>query len=133
MGTPSSITTKCNDGKFRSTYCQYDGYPSYNGKILFEHFQDQQKIEDMMALGDMSSLGASIECPDGHSYDTPVEGHTLFYGRDRRGEQSSVDCLVCKSEEKCLEKNDQAYNYFWDGEKWFVDGNLLTEKIIAED
>lgn len=113
MSTHSSITAKCNDGKVRSIYCHSDGYIENNGKILFENYQDQQKIEDMLALGDMSSLGMS-------------DSDSIFYGRDRGEEQSDVDCLVCDSQEECLEKNDQAYNYFWDGEKWFVNDKVLV-------
>lgn len=128
MSTSSSITAKCIDGKFRSIYCQFDGYIDGVGETLSFHYIDQQKIEDMMALGDMSSLGDSIECPEGHSYKTPVKGYTIFYGRDRGEEQSDVDCLVCNSQEECLEKNEQEYNYFWDGEKWFVNDEILVIK-----
>jgi len=127
MSTHSSITAKCNDGKFRSIYCQFDGYIDGNGQILFEHYQDQQKIEDMMALGDMSSLDVSIECPEGHSYETPVEGYSRFYGRDRG--KKDIDCLICDTLEECLNKNDQCYNYFWDGEKWLVDEVDLSVAI----
>ena len=125
MSTTSSITAKCNDGKFRSIYCNFDGYPENNGKLLFKHYQDQQKIEDMLNLGDMSSLDISIECPDGHSYDNPVKGHCVFYGRDRG--EDDIDCMVGDS---LIElKNDQSYNYFWDGEKWVVNEELLSEVL----
>ena len=99
MGTRSSITAKCEDGKFKTIYCHWDGYPSHNGKILLEDFQDQAKIEAMIELGDMSSLGRSIECPEGHSYDDPAEGHSVFYTRDR-GEEG-VDCIICDTLEEC--------------------------------
>lgn len=114
MSTHSSITAKCKDGKFRSIYCQFDGYLEHVGKVLFEHFQDQQKIEDMMSLGDMSSIEASIEC-------------SVFYKRDRG--ENDVDCCVCDSKDECFEQNDQAYNYFWDGEKWFVDEKELKIEL----
>ena len=130
MSTHSSIAARCHDGKVRSIYCHSDGDPPHNGRILSEHFRDQQKIEDMLALGDMSVLAPSIECPEGHAfkYENRVEGHSVFYGRDRG--EDNVDCLVCDSYEDCLRENKHVYNYFWDGEEWFVNGKILSEILV---
>jgi len=131
MGTPSSITAKCQDGRFRTIYCHYDGYVEYNGVILFKHYQDQQKIENMLALGDISSLKPSIECPEGHSFETPADGHTIFYGRDRGEDKTEAfatdDLLTCRFD------NKQDYNYYWDGENWYIGidkPRLLSEVLI---
>ena len=131
MSTRCSITAKCDDGKFRSIYCHFDGYPSAAGKTLLGSFQEQKKIEDMLALGDMSQLDSSIECPDGHSYKKAVDGHCVFYGRDRG--ETNVECLTKATRDECFEKNHQAYNYFWDGNKWLVGGEELTQEIIDND
>ena len=126
MSTRSSITAQCSDGKFRSIYCHFDGYKEGGvGEMLFKNYTDQEKIEQLLALGDLSSLGESIDCPEGHSYDTPVEGHSVFYSRDRGEDFEDVKPLEEDSCAACWHKNDQAYNYFWDGEKWLQDGNIL--------
>jgi hypothetical protein len=133
MGTPSSITAKCNDGKFRTIYCHYDGYVAYNGVILFKHYQDQQKIEEMLALGDISSLKESIECPEGHSFESPSEGNTVFYGRDR-GEDGS-EAFAADSLLVCRFDNKQDYNYYWDGKNWYIGRDslrLLSEVLIEQ-
>lgn len=38
MGTRSAIVLKREDGKYQGIYCHWDGYPSNNGKILFENY-----------------------------------------------------------------------------------------------
>ena len=83
MGTRSYIITANPKGDFTGIYCHWDGYPSHNGKILHENYDTQEKVETLIALGDLSSLRESPACPEGHSYRTPVAGHCIAYGRDR--------------------------------------------------
>lgn len=58
MSTRSDIIVHCNDGHFRRVYCHWDGYPSHNGKILQESYNDRGKASHLVALGDISSLGS---------------------------------------------------------------------------
>lgn len=81
MGTRSSIIRQNLDGSFDSIYCHWDGYPSNNGKILLNHYSDPAKIDALLALGDLSSLGEQIG--EKHDFDTSPEGVCNFYGRDR--------------------------------------------------
>ena len=60
MATRSLIATKLPDGKFRSIYCHFDGYPDHNGKILAEHYNTPEKIEALFALGSLSFLGEKL-------------------------------------------------------------------------
>lgn len=83
MATRSTIALEYADGTVDRIYCHWDGYLEHNGKILLEHYTDPFKVQQMMDLGDISSLAASIEQPEGHSFDNAVEGYTVFYGRDR--------------------------------------------------
>lgn len=130
MSTRSSIAVQ-QDGKVKSVYCHFDGYPSHNGKMLLENYNSQEKADAIVALGDMSCLYESIECPEGHSYKNNKEGYSVFYKRDRG--ESDVDALDCATYEEALEKNHQDYNYFWDGKEWLVDGEKLTKKLIEND
>jgi len=47
------------DGTITSIYCHWDGYPSWNGRILLENYTDEQSVRKLMELGDMSILGRS--------------------------------------------------------------------------
>ena len=93
MGTRSRIGVMHGD-KFKSVYCHWDGYLENNGKILLEHY-DSAKANHLVALGDLSSLDKDVEIPEGatHSFDVPLDGVTVFYGRDRKetGTEYKVD------------------------------------------
>jgi hypothetical protein len=44
----------------RSIYIHSDGYPSYVGDLLLQHWSEPQRVEKLLALGDLSTLGAKI-------------------------------------------------------------------------
>ena len=83
MGTRSAIGYKTAEGKVRAKYSHYDGYVAGVGKTLIEHYQAARKIAQMVELGDQSFLAAEIFPKGEHSFETPEEGVTVFYGRDR--------------------------------------------------
>ena len=58
MGTRSRIGVMHGD-KVKSIYCHWDGYLDFNGRILQEHY-DSARANNLVALGDLSSLRASI-------------------------------------------------------------------------
>ena len=92
MGTRSRIGVMHGD-KVKSIYCHWDGYLSFNGRILQEHY-DSTKANHLVALCDMSSLRATIG--EKHKF-SPFDQQELsneefekqfgdmctFYGRDR--------------------------------------------------
>ena len=80
MATRSYIGREYDDGSVRAVYCHWDGYPSNNGRILMEHWKDENKIESMLDEGDMSSLGNEV----GLKHDFSSRGSDCtFYRRDR--------------------------------------------------
>jgi hypothetical protein len=96
-----------------SIYCHFDGYPEGVGQMLLDHWTDPERVEQLITLGDMSSLGSEIG--EQHDFDTHMpnlwgmreefegmspeeeaaarkrieeespygKGWCLFYGRDR--------------------------------------------------
>ena len=83
MATRSRIGIEYLDGTIGSIYCHNDGYPSWVGKFLVEHWQDREKVEALIALGNISSLGRGLE---GETFDkrTKHDGtFTIAYHRDR--------------------------------------------------
>lgn len=61
MATRSRIGIQNQDGTVSSIYCHYDGYPSHNGAILEEHFSNREKLQQLIELGDISSLGETTD------------------------------------------------------------------------
>jgi len=84
MGTRSRIGVMHGD-VCKSVYCHWDGYLEHNGVILQEHYYNSAKANHLVAMGDISSLKRNIDFPDGefHTFDSPMENVTVFYGRDR--------------------------------------------------
>jgi hypothetical protein len=115
MSTRSTIWIKRSELVFEGIYCHFDGYPEFNGKILAEHYNTQEKIEDLIALGNLSSLAKSTECPDGHTFEKPVDGYCVAYGRDRHEKNQSAVTTYCEANTK-----QQQYNYLWQDGEWFV-------------
>ena len=93
MGTRSAIGYKTDEGKVRAKYSHYDGYVAGCGKTLQDHYTQARKIAQMVELGDQSYMDKEIfPMPgSGHSFETPEEGVTIFYGRDRG--ESNVEAV----------------------------------------
>lgn len=56
------MSTRCriafeHDGKYESIYCHHDGYLSWVGRKLQEHYKTPEDVRALMDLGDISSLG----------------------------------------------------------------------------
>ena len=56
IGTRSRIGYELADHSVVSVYCHWDGYPEHNGRILVEHYQDREDVQDLINGGSMSSL-----------------------------------------------------------------------------
>ena len=88
MSTNSRIAIEDQTGKVRSIYCHWDGYPSHHGPILLDHYNTQEKVESLIALGAISSLDENVEIPEGvaHNFETPAYGIVVAYHRDRKAD-----------------------------------------------
>ena len=104
-----------------------------NGNILRQHYMDPFKVQRLMDLGDLSSLGPNIgdkhdfDCP--HKYGTPEyeawsDAHRevcTFYGRDR-GETGTKARRFKNFEDYKRNAQSEEYNYILrkDG-NWYVE------------
>jgi hypothetical protein len=61
MSTHSSIGLVHSDGSVSLNFCHWDGYPSYNGRLLLEFYPTLDKVKELIALGDLSSLNETVE------------------------------------------------------------------------
>ena len=91
MSTTSTIALKIND-QVKQITCNWDGNISYVGQLLSEHYNCINKIEKLMDLGNLSSLGIFIDPTGDHSFDEPEKDVCVFYGRDRG--ESYTKCNV---------------------------------------
>ena len=95
MGTRSMIAIQNPYSKdIRAVYCHWDGYLEHNGAILQKHYSASPKVNNLIALGDLSSLRAEIGekhafsqldlCEaDREAYEAQHGNSCTFYGRDR--------------------------------------------------
>lgn len=82
MSTRSAIIAKIGN-KYYGVYCHSDGYLSWNGKMLLNHYNTPELAAQLIALGDLSSLNVKLAPSGPHSFDKREEGVTVAYGRDR--------------------------------------------------
>src|SRR5690606_40611109 len=94
--------------------CHWDGYLSNNGAILLEHYNTAERVEKLLDLGDLSSLGQELSTDEPHSYDNPADGVCIAYGRDR-GETD----MEARFEFSYQHMQKEHYNYIFKDGKWF--------------
>ena len=107
-----SVIAKLDDRGIQAIYCHNDGYLSNNGKILDQHYQNEVKVDNLIAQGDISSLKDTIE-------------DTIFYHRDR-GEDNK-EAVNLNNETKLLEHAfescDAEVVYMFAYGSWYVYDN----------
>lgn len=121
MSTRSDIIVERGDGTWKRVYCHFDGYLEGVGATLFAHYNSQERAEALVEPGDMSILAAKCTKPAGHSYETPVVGYTVYYGRDR-GESEAIGTVAPDLEGAWPKKDSWTeYTYVWKFQHgWFV-------------
>ena len=112
MGTRCLIAKEAG-GKYKTVYCHWDGYPAYVGKVLREHYKDEEKINELLNHGDMSSLGKKLG--EKHPFDKCPDDECNFYGRDR-GEKGT-DAKMLDNPISGV-KSWQEYVYIWKDGMW---------------
>tara|TARA_A100001015_G_scaffold211101_1_gene236659 strand:+ start:3207 stop:3659 length:453 start_codon:yes stop_codon:yes gene_type:complete len=90
MATRSNIAYKTPEGKIRSVYCHWDGYPEHNGEMLKRHYNSFDRAVALVELGSISALKPNLNAQTaGHSFETPADEITIAYHRDR-GEELHI-------------------------------------------
>jgi hypothetical protein len=119
MGTRSTIIAKLTNGQTKRIYVHWDGYPEHNGRILLDHYTDQAKIDALIALGDLSSLGEEIG--EKHAFDDHKTGGCTAYGRDR--DEVGTKAKAVRSVKAAIESSAECgaeFVYLWNGQSWSV-------------
>lgn len=144
MATRGTIALEFADGTIGMVYSHWDNSPSWNGKILQEHYGDPFKVRQLIDLGNISSLRAEIGVQ--HPFDSPYRwatdeyraheaqygNMTTFYGRDRGDTDQSATYVKDFADYKA-NGDWQEYNYILrniDGKPvWFVNGHELASVL----
>ena len=135
MATRSTIAIENADGTVTGIYCHWDGYISHNGTILKDHYTTEARVRELIALGNISSLGACIGTA--HDFDRAPINECNAYGRDR-GEQDQA-ARTCHSWRQFINEEGQEYDYLFQPStgKWQVNTYSgiydLAEAFLAED
>jgi hypothetical protein len=133
MATRSTISIQLGENKFKQIYCHWDGYLSNNGRLLLEHYNTRDKVEQLIALGDLSILAEILAPNEGevHTFDKPIKGVCVAYGRDR-GEDYKQARELDSNNLQCEE-----YNYVFTLEnKWtlfFKNINIDANEVLIEN
>jgi len=137
MATRSTIALEFADGTVEQVYCHWDGYLSNNGQILLRHYSDPFKLQRLIDLGAISSLGSEIgKKQDFDKRETQNDNWSLIYARDR-GEELVKHRFKDYADYKANAQSEE-YNYILrrDG-KWYVEfygefDGLLEQAIMDE-
>ena len=115
MGTRSRIGIQLKDDSILSVYCHYDGYPSFNGRVLREFYNTKEKVSRLINGGDMSCTWTNA----GWNNETLPEMGPLHY--TMRGESIENNAPELSKDHgeylKMSADSDEEYSYlFADGE-----------------
>lgn len=117
MGTRSLIGKVNPDNTYTYIYCHWDGKPYYVGVKLVENYFTNDKINQLLELGDLSALGEKIgEKQDFNKFETHVREWCLAYGRDR-GEDGR-EAKTIPLDELVNIDHWQEYIYIWTDNVW---------------
>lgn len=130
MSTRSMIGKKMADGMIKAIYCHWDGYPEGVGDTLLQAYQEPEKIDALMALGDLSVLGTEIG--EAQDFDQPARGTCVAYGRDRG--ENRVGARICADEiafGQRAQNSGAEYAYLFDG-AWKVADVPYVEVAVLQ-
>lgn len=116
MATRSNIAIENQDGTVSSIYCHFDGYVEGVGDTLFEYYQSKEKLQELINLGDISSLGETIE-------------ETVAYHRD--GGEDYNEPSKYKDVEEFFESFEQQYAYCLTKEGIHLVGKESSNQIFT--
>ena len=134
MSTNAAIGMTMPDGTIHAVYLHWDGYIANGGagETLAEHYQDRAKVEELIALGFLSSLGAEVD-PDPaspHSWKNPQSNVTVAYHRDRNDPLEPA--IMFKDKDSFVEEAKGSlwaeFAYLFEDGRWLVCDLHLSAK-----
>lgn len=117
MSTSCKIIVK-SGGIYKGIRVHYDGYLEWAGVILFRNYNTNDKVYQLISLGDLSVLDANIgtnfDASDEHQRAEKRDEHQcVAYHRDYG---KPLHISKGRTLEEVFENED--YGYFWNGADW---------------
>ena len=143
MSTRSYICIENEDKSISGFYCLSDGFLTYNGAMLLDHYSDREKVKELISLGDLSTLLPKLhpdkDKPHSFDYDNRQDDVCVFYGRDRG--ENGVQATTVELEK--LDKDifieyvyvfglDNKWRYF-EGGSFKETGLMSVEKGLSDE
>lgn len=138
MSTRSYIAEELPNGKYKVIYCHFDGYLEHNGEILIDHYQDRNKLEKLLSLGDLSSLDKNIDpdpnLPHSTDYKEQQKDVCVFYNRDGKENNPDWEAKILTKEEMFDNDWIEYFYIFTLEDKWkYYDYEQDILRDVAED
>ena len=114
MSTHSRVGYTHANGTISSIYIHFDGYYEEVGRTLLEHYNSLERAEEIVALGDASTLDVTLE-------------KSVFYSRDHG--ETGVEAELSKNlDEFYQDCRDSAasFAYLWLDGGWKTGLNHMT-------
>lgn len=113
----------------KGIYCHFNGFLEGNGKMLFEHYQDDDKIKNLISLGSISCVNKEVNPTENHDFDHPQKDVVIAYHRDR-GEELEIDMFDnIKDFKQYVNSFYFQYSYIRYNKKWYVVKNINETTI----
>ena len=148
MSTNARIGIENEDGSIDSIYLHWDGYAKHGaGETLRDHYNTESQVRELIALGDISSLGDTLALykdfdygwhnPDNLSQDEMIHyeaTHTCPYSV--RGEYCPAEHSTDEEDYKSLEEE---YTYLFKKGSWLCKShytdhqfNFINRAIVCD-
>lgn len=108
---------KTKKSGYLGIYCNWDGHPGHVGQILKRHYNTNEKVDRLIALGDISSLYPHIG--QKHDFRDGTNRFVIAYHRDRGDLWSKVKPTFVETERETRDVCSSCqYIYIFKNNKW---------------
>ena len=115
MSTRAGIGILQEDGTIKAIYLHNDGYISHTGTILANHYNSMERIETLLDLGNLSSIGKILEPNEKfpHSFFNRQACVVYAYHRDRGEDLRPARLYKDKEDYQTTGKSDFWADYLY--------------------
>lgn len=106
MGTPALVARKVDTG-YVCMIVNFDGYLSGVGQTLRGVFNNDEEVQELIALGDCSGIMGAKSNAD-----------VVAYHRDKDEERDNVKPMHFETILSAMEFYRPIFTYVWDGDMW---------------